>query len=186
MKLTLATWLTLGRIAAIPPLLALMAMPGSRAAWGAFTIYALASLTDWLDGYVARKTGQTSRLGKCLDPIADKLLVAGVLVMMAQNGTLDGIQIIPAVAIIMREIAISGLREFLAKDAVDVPVSMLAKGKTTVQLVALGLLILGPYAPMAQHLNVAGLACLWIAAGLTLVTGFAYGSAGLKHLAGKK
>ncbi|MER2519806.1 MAG: CDP-diacylglycerol--glycerol-3-phosphate 3-phosphatidyltransferase [Bdellovibrionales bacterium] len=183
MKLTLATWLTVARIAAIPPLLLLMAIPGSRAAWGAFAVYVLASLTDWLDGYIARKSKQVSRLGKCLDPIADKLLVAGVLMMLAQNGTFEGAQIVPACAILLRELSVSGLREFLAGSSIDVPVSRLAKWKTTAQLIALGLLILGPYAPMAQYLNLAGLVCLWFAAGLTLVTGFAYGRAGWKHIA---
>lgn len=181
MKLTLATWLTLARIAAIPPLLVLMATPGSRAAWAAFALYVLAGLTDWLDGYVARKTKKISRLGKCLDPIADKLLVAGVLVILTQNGSFEGVHVVPAVAIILREIAVSGLREFLAGKSVDVPVSRLAKWKTTAQLVALGLLILGPYAPMAQYLNLVGLSCLWGAAGMTLTTGYSYWRAGRKH-----
>lgn len=182
MKLTLATWLTLSRIAVIPPLLILMATPGSRAAWAAFALYALAGLTDWLDGYVARRARQVSRLGQCLDPIADKLLVAGALLALTQNGSFEGVHILPAVVIILREIAVSGLREFLSCGAIDLPVTRLAKWKTATQLVALGLLILGPYAPMAHYLNVIGLSCLWIAAGLSLVTGYAYGRAGWKHL----
>ena len=143
--------------------------------------------TDYFDGYLARSQGQISRLGQFLDPIADKIMVAAVLVMLISSRKanpvpeIEGIHIIAALVILLREIFVSGLREFLAPLNVSMPVSSLAKWKTTFQLVALGALILGGAVPQQEWVHTVGLASLWLAAGLTLVTGYDYLRIGLKH-----
>jgi cardiolipin synthase len=181
--LTLPNILTYGRIAAVPALVAcLYFLKGDLARWSAFGLFALAGITDWLDGYLARAWEQQSTLGAMLDPIADKLLVGAALMMLVYDGTIGQVSIWAAIIILCREILVSGLREFLAELNVKVRVSVLAKWKTTVQMVALAVLLAGPaaekYFPGSE---MAGIALLWVAAVLTLWTGYDYLKAGVKH-----
>src|SRR5438876_3687961 len=143
----LANLLTLSRIAAIPAVLGALYLPTGWGNWVAVVLFTLAGLTDLLDGYVARSWNQTSRLGRFLDPVADKLLVASTLLMLTYVRQIDGWSIIPALVILCREILVSGLREFLAELKVSVPVSGLAKWKTTIQMLAIGFLIVHDAAP---------------------------------------
>jgi CDP-diacylglycerol--glycerol-3-phosphate 3-phosphatidyltransferase/cardiolipin synthase len=181
--LTLPNILTLSRIVAVP-LLALLLWPGGG--WFdhalAFALYCLMGLTDYFDGYVARARGAVSRLGIFLDPIADKIMVAAVILMLVFVQAIPGVHVVAGLIILMREIAVSGLREFLAGLQVSVPVSQLAKWKTAFQLVALGALILAGALSHWPWVHTAGLASLWAAAILTLVTGWDYLRTGLKHM----
>ena len=185
--LTLPNLLTLSRIFAVPILVFLLWRPSPVDYAITFVLYCIVGLTDYFDGYVARSQGQISRLGQFLDPIADKIMVAAVLVMLISSRKanpvpeIEGIHIIAALIILLREIFVSGLREFLAPLNVSMPVSSLAKWKTTFQLVALGALILGGALPQQLWIHTVGLASLWLAAGLTLVTGFDYLRIGIKH-----
>ena len=186
--LTLPNILTLSRILAVPILVFLLWRPGWFDYALTFALYCLVGITDYFDGYVARTQGTVSRLGMFLDPIADKIMVASVIVMLVARPGPGGVPIIadwhliPAMVILLREIAVSGLREFLAGLQVSVPVSKLAKWKTTLQLVALGALILGGAVPQWSWVHDVGLASLWAAAALTLVTGWDYLRVGLKHM----
>ena len=187
--LTLPNLLTLSRILAVPILVFLLWKPAPYDYLITFILYCIVGITDYFDGYLARAQGLTSRLGQFLDPIADKVMVAAVLVMLMASRKADGdapiIQdwtVIPALIILIREITVSGLREFLAELKVLVPVSALAKWKTTLQLVALGALILGGAFPTQQWVHLTGVICLWAAAGLTMVTGYDYLRLGLRHM----
>ena len=186
--LTLPNLLTLSRIFAVPILVFLLWRPSPVDYAITFVLYCIVGLTDYFDGYLARTQGQISRLGQFLDPIADKIMVAAVLVMLISSRKanpipeIEGIHIIAALIILLREIFVSGLREFLAPLNVSMPVSSLAKWKTTFQLVALGALILGGAVPAQAWVHLVGLASLWLAAVLTLVTGYDYLRIGLKHL----
>lgn len=177
-----ANLLTVSRILVIPVIVVLMLLDGYYERWFAFGLYAFACITDFFDGYVARQLGQVSRLGRFLDPVADKLLVAMVLIMLAARGDLAGLSVLPALIILLREITVSGLREYLAELRVSVPVSQLAKWKTTAQLLALGFLLVGESSPAVIPSAEIGLVLIWIAAILTLITGFDYLRAGLKHM----
>jgi cardiolipin synthase len=152
-----------------------------------FVLYSIVGITDYFDGYVARAQGQISRLGQFLDPIADKIMVAAVLMMLISSRKanpvpeVEGLHIVAALIILLREIIVSGLREYLATLQVSVPVSRLAKWKTTFQIVALGALILGGAVPQMPWVHVVGLVSLWAAAILTLVTGWDYLRTGLHH-----
>ncbi len=185
--LTLPNLLTLSRIFAVPILVFLLWRPSPVDYAITFVLYCVVGATDYLDGYLARAQGQISRLGQFLDPIADKIMVAAVLVMLISSRKanpdpeIDGLHIIAALIILLREIFVSGLREFLAPLNISMPVSSLAKWKTTFQLVALGALILGGAVPQQQWVHDVGLVSLWLAAGLTLVTGYDYLRTGLKH-----
>ena len=185
--LTLPNLLTLSRIFAVPILVFLLWRPSPVDYAITFVLYCIVGATDYLDGYLARAQGQISRLGQFLDPIADKIMVAAVLVMLISSRKanpdpeIDGLHIIAALVILLREIFVSGLREFLAPLNFSMPVSSLAKWKTTFQLVALGALILGGAVPQQQWVHDVGLVSLWLAAGLTLVTGYDYLRTGLKH-----
>lgn len=182
---TLANQLTLSRILLIPVILLLLALPYGWAAWSAWFLFTIAGVTDFLDGYLARRDNQVSRIGQFLDPIADKLLVSAVLLLLVNNGKIDGIAVLPALVILLREVAVSGLREFLAGLSVSVPVSRLAKWKTTIQLIALGFLIVGSEnAPWWIPATPIGDILLWIAGGLTVVTGYDYWRASLRHFKG--
>lgn len=175
--------LTYGRIAAVPALVACFYFEGDGARWVALAIFFAAAVTDFLDGYLARLWSQQSSLGRMLDPIADKLLVAATLLMLASDGTIWGVHMVGAVIILCREVLVSGLREFLAELRVSVPVSQLAKWKTTIQLIAIGILIAGPAGDKVfEHITNIGLAGLWAAAILTLYTGYDYFKAGIAHL----
>jgi cardiolipin synthase len=176
--------LTYGRIAAAPLVGATYYVPGNWGPWIAFSIFVIASITDYFDGYLARIWQQQSALGRMLDPIADKLLVSVSILVLAEDGMFDGWSWWAAVIILMREVFVSGLREFLAELRVSVPVTRLAKWKTTMQLVAIAALLIAPAIQGAKHgvlINV-GLGFFWAAAIVTLYTGFDYFRAGLKHL----
>ncbi|MFC3580362.1 CDP-diacylglycerol--glycerol-3-phosphate 3-phosphatidyltransferase [Sphingomonas hylomeconis] len=185
---TLPNLLTLSRIVAIPLLAALLWWPGWADGYLAgFVLYCLMGVTDYFDGYLARAQGAVSKLGVFLDPIADKIMVAAVILLLvgtrdAQPALIPGIHQIAALVILLREIAVSGLREFLAQLQVSVPVSKLAKWKTTLQLVSLGGLILAGALPGWPVLQMISLAALWGAAVLTLITGWDYLRVGLKHM----
>lgn len=199
--LSLPNLLTLSRIVALPFLGFLLWWPEWRAGYAiAFVLYCLIGFTDYLDGYLARAQGAVSRLGQFLDPIADKIMVASVILILTAQGYLRGpyvgdAHVIAGLVILIREIAVSGLREFLGPLRVSMPVSKLAKWKTALQLVSLGALILGgavhgapceirgDCGPLAgQWIHLVGLASLWAAAALTLVTGWDYLRVGLKHM----
>ena len=185
--LTLPNILTLSRIVAVPLLVALLWRPDPIEYALTFALYCLVGITDYFDGYVARARGAVSRLGIFLDPIADKIMVAAVIMMLAStrahsDPVIHGLHIVPALVILIREIAVSGLREFLAGLQISVPVSALAKWKTTLQLVALGALILGEAVPQWPWIHLVGLASLWAAAALTMITGWDYLRTGLRHM----
>lgn len=178
--------LTLSRIFAVPLLVVLMWNAGWLGYLVAFALFCIAGATDYLDGYLARAQGTVSKLGIFLDPIADKIMVAGVIIMLVENGIVRGYSVIAAIIILLREITVSGLREFLAGIQVSVPVSALAKWKTAFQMIALGALILAGAAEQVIRWLPAyevGVACLWAAAILTLVTGYDYIRVGIKHMA---
>lgn len=175
--------LTVSRILAIPAICAAFFLPGIWSAWIPLGLFVAAGITDWFDGYLARKWGQMSDLGRFLDPVADKLLVAAVILMLIAFERIDRITCLAAVVIMCREITVTGLREFLAELRVKVPVSKLAKWKTTMQLIALGILIVGDHGPAFLHIRLVGEIGLWIAAVLTLYTGWDYLQTGLRHMA---
>ncbi|HEU4381275.1 MAG TPA: CDP-diacylglycerol--glycerol-3-phosphate 3-phosphatidyltransferase [Hyphomicrobiaceae bacterium] len=168
--------LTYARILAVPAVVAcLYVIPGETGRWWALVIYLGACFTDWLDGYLARAWQQQSTLGRMLDPIADKLLVGATLLMLTHDNTIDGVQVWAAVIILCREILVSGLREFLAELNVKVHVTQLAKWKTTLQMIALGVLLAGPAGDQIMPgVTSTGLVLLWVSALLTLWTGFDY------------
>jgi CDP-diacylglycerol---glycerol-3-phosphate 3-phosphatidyltransferase len=176
--------LTYGRLVAVPAVVALMFWPDDHwSRWMAFTVFAIAAITDYFDGYLARVYSQHSALGRMLDPIADKLLVAATLLMLVSDHTIKGWAVWAAIVILCREILVSGLREFLAELKVGVPVSSVAKWKTTVQLVSIGFLIVGPAGEEVLPGTVMiGLVLLWIAAVLTIYTGWDYLKTGIKHM----
>jgi CDP-diacylglycerol--glycerol-3-phosphate 3-phosphatidyltransferase len=187
--LTVPNLLTLSRIFAVPILVLLLWRPTPLDYLFTFVLYCLVGITDYFDGYLARAQGQISRLGQFLDPIADKIMVAAVIIMLVSTRNSSGVpiihsfHIIPALVILLREIFVSGLREFLAPLNVSMPVSTLAKWKTTLQLVSLGALILaGAFLPAQPWIQQVGLMSLWAAAALTLVTGWDYLRVGLKHM----
>ncbi len=185
--LSLPNLLTLSRIVTMPVLVALLWFPGWEPGWlMGFALYCLMGITDYFDGYVARAQGTVSRLGVFLDPIADKIMVAAVILMLVgtrhEPASITGIHLIPALIILLREIAVSGLREFLAGLRVSLPVSHLAKWKTTFQIVALGALILAGGLPDQHWIKLVGVVSLWVAAGLTLITGWDYLRVGIKHM----
>lgn len=182
MLTSLPNILTLSRIAIIPVVVALFFFPGPWPAWVAAGLFAAACITDWFDGYLARAWQEESLIGKFLDPIADKLLVAAVLIMLVANQHIAGLAVLPAVVILLREVMVSGLREFLAGLRVGVPVSRLAKWKTGIQMLAIGWLIVGDHGPAAWPVTFIGEVGLWMAAALTLVTGWDYLRAGLRHM----
>jgi cardiolipin synthase len=182
--LSLPNILTYGRLAAVPAVAALLAWPEDLwSRWIALGIFVVAAITDYFDGYFARAYAQQSALGRMLDPIADKLLVAACLLMLVADRTIQSWALGAAIVILCREILVSGLREFLAELKVSVPVSRVAKWKTTVQLVAVGFLIAGPAGEtvLPGTINI-GIGLLVIAAVLTLYTGWDYLKAGLQHL----
>jgi cardiolipin synthase (CMP-forming) len=195
--LSLPNMLTLSRIVALPLLAFLLWWPDWHGGYGmAFVLYSLMGITDYFDGYIARSTGAVSKLGIFLDPVADKIMVATVILVLSAQGVLRGpyvgdMHVIAGLIILMREIAVSGLREFLGGLQISVPVSHLAKWKTTFQLICFGALILGNAAPwwmvtlggLTMNLpHTIGLITLWAAAALTVITGWDYLRVGLKHM----
>ena len=179
---SLPNLLTSSRILAIPIVVASFYIPGDYARWFACALFSAAGVTDWLDGHMARRWSQQSELGRFLDPIADKLLVAATLFMLVATDRLSAGAFLPALVILCREILVSGLREYLAELRVGLPVSKLAKWKTAIQMVAIGVLIVGDAGPAFLPVAAIGEALLWVAALLTLVTGYDYLRAGLAHM----
>ena len=192
--------LTLLRIVLVPVFAVAFVMPGEISRLVAFAVFVIAGVSDWLDGFAARKLNAGSEFGRMLDPIADKVLVAVALMMLVAEGTfrknIPGtdesvfslLRLVPALIILSREILVSGLREFLAGTRVSVPVTAVAKFKTAVQMIAIGAMILTPlvaeYAPDLPGKTYTGIAyiLLWVAAALTVYTGVIYFRNGMRHL----
>lgn len=181
--LNLPNLLTLSRIVIIPLVVATFFFDSPTMRWVAVTMFTAAGITDFFDGYLARRANQVSNLGRFLDPIADKLLVASVLLLIVAFGRIGPWCYLAALVILLREITISGLREFLAELRVSVPVTKLAKAKTTVQMIALGFLIVGNAAPVWIPAELIGEIGIWVAAVITLITGYDYLKTGLRHMA---
>jgi len=184
MLTTLPNLLTLSRILVVPLLVATFYLPGRWAPWVACVLFSAAGVTDWLDGHFARRWQQQTDFGRFLDPIADKLVVAAALFMLVAKDRISELSDLPALVILMREILVSGLREHLAGLHVGMPVSRLAKWKTGLQMVAIGVLLVGDAGPSFLPVRMIGEIMLWIAAGLTLLTGYDYLHAGLTHMDG--
>ncbi len=187
-SLSLPNILTYSRIAAIPVVVGCVYVQSIMDGplwlrWIALAVFIAAGVTDFLDGYVARMWDQHSAFGRMLDPIADKLLVASCLLMLAADETIRGWSLWAAIVILCREILVSGLREYLAALRVSVPVTKVAKWKTTVQLIAIGFLIAGEAGDeVFAFTRLIGLALLWISALFTIYTGYDYFRAGIHHL----
>ena len=196
--LSIPNLITLARILLVPVFVIAFALPGDTARVVAFAVFCIAGASDALDGLAARRLNAGSEFGRMLDPIADKILVAVALMMLVAEGSISQfvltpglrslLKLVPALIILSREILVSGLREFLAGAAVSLPVSSIAKLKTTIQMVAIGAMLLEPlgekYLPFAFGITYSAAAYigLWIAAVLTVYTGYLYFRAGLKHL----
>ncbi|HEY5280658.1 MAG TPA: CDP-diacylglycerol--glycerol-3-phosphate 3-phosphatidyltransferase [Pseudolabrys sp.] len=186
--LALPNILTYARIAAVPVVVGVLFWQSIFEGplwlrWVALAVFVAAGVTDFLDGYFARIWGQQSSLGRMLDPIADKLLVAACLLMLAAGSTIRGWTLLAAVIILCREILVSGLREYLAELQVSVPVTRLAKWKTSAQMVAVGFLIAGEAGDrVVPVVSQVGILLLWLSAMLTLYTGYDYMRAGLRYM----
>lgn len=186
--LNLPNLLTYGRILAVPLIVLCFFIEGrlhgsDAARWWALGIFVVASVTDFFDGYLARSWNQQSNIGRMLDPIADKLLVASILLLVAADGVIAGWSIWAAIIILCREILVSGLREYLAALKVSVPVTWIAKWKTTVQMLAIGFLLAGPAGDkVLPYTTEIGIFLLWVAAIITIYTGYDYFRAGLRHV----
>ena len=182
--------LTYGRILAVPLIVLCFFLEGRLqssdfARWSALVIFVIASITDYFDGYLARAWQQTSNVGRMLDPIADKLLVATCLLLLAADTdrTIAGWSLWAAIIILCREILVSGLREYLAALKVSVPVTQLAKWKTAIQMVSIAVLLAGPALDkIVSYATQTGIVLLWISAIVTLYTGYDYFRAGVKHI----
>jgi len=181
--LNLPNILTMSRIFIIPLVVATFFFDSPSMRWTACALFAIAGITDFFDGYLARRANQVSNFGRFLDPIADKLLVASVLLLIVAFDRVGPWSYLPALVIMLREITISGLREFLAELRVSVPVTKLAKAKTTVQMIALGFLIVGNDAPVWIPAEFIGEIGIWIAAGITFITGYDYLKSGMRYMA---
>ena len=178
---TIPNILTLSRIAALPVFYVLFAVEpqyGAIAAWISLVLYIVCALTDFLDGYLSRKWNEVSAFGTFLDPISDKIFVGFILVLLIEFDRLSGLWIIPVLIIFTREFLISGLREFLGPEGIQMPVTKLAKWKTTSQMISLGFLIIGPFVPFAL---LGGQILLLAASILTAITGYTYMKAGWPH-----
>lgn len=180
---TLPNILTLSRIALLPVLIGLFYWNHPYAPWIALAIYTICCITDFLDGYLARSQNSVSNFGRFLDPISDKIFVACLILVLAAFHRLDGLWLIAGLIIFAREFLISGLREFLGPQNIQIPVTKLAKWKTTFQMVALGFLIVGhPGDVLVPHTLLIGQILLSIAAAITAVTGWHYIKHSFKHL----
>ena len=173
--------LTVSRIVFIPVIIACFYIGSRFSMYTAFGVFIAACITDFLDGYLARLYKQMSNFGRCFDPIADKLLVSTLIVLLAGFQHINGLNLIAAIVILFREIFVSGMREFLVEIKVPLPVSRLAKVKTTVQMLSLAM-ILFALAEQSQSFFEMGILLLWIAAVLTIVTGYQYFAKGIRHL----
>ena len=182
MRYNLSNSITFFRIIIIPIILIMILTKGPVNGWIAFTLFSIAGISDFFDGFLARIRKEQTMLGKVLDPIADKLLVASVILVLTAKGTIGGLTTIPALIILLREIVVSGLREFLAGIKVSIPVSHVAKFKTTLQILALAILILNESGIKVIPVLFFGKTALWVAAILTLYTGYDYLRSGFKHI----
>lgn len=188
--LNIPNMLTYGRILAVPLIVLCFFFEGRLqssdfARWTALGLFAVASITDYLDGYLARIWNQTSNIGRMLDPIADKLLISVCLLLLAADTeqTIAGWSLWAAITILCREILVSGLREYLAALKVSVPVTRIAKWKTTIQMVSIAFLLAGPAGDkILPYTTQMGIVLLWLAAILTFYSGYDYFKAGVKHL----
>jgi len=182
MTYNVSNLLTLFRVGIIPIILIMILMKGSASGWIAFLLFCFAGISDFFDGYLARIRKEQTNFGTFFDPIADKLLVASVILILTAKGTIGGWTTIPALIILLREIIVSGLREFLAEIKVGVPVSHIAKFKTTLQITALAFLILNESDIEIIPILFIGKFILWFAAILTLYTGYDYLKSSFKHI----
>jgi cardiolipin synthase len=178
--------LTIGRIIIVPFFVIAFYLPGFYGDLTAFALFVIASFTDFLDGMLARMMGEESKLGELLDPIADKIIVAAALILLVMSGTIKHYEVIAAIIILTREILISGLREFLAKGQIKLPVSNLAKLKTFLQMFAISLLLTGETGNKILNFQdynaqTIGIILLWLSAFLTLYTGYEYLRKGIDH-----
>ena len=178
--------LTIGRILIVPFFVLAFYLPGFYGDLTALILFIVASFTDFLDGMLARFLGEESKLGELLDPIADKIIVATALILLVMDGTIRNYEVIAAIIILTREILISGLREFLAKGKIKLPVSNLAKLKTVLQMVAIALLLSGETGNKIinfqdYNAQTIGIILLWLSAALTLFTGYEYIRKGIDH-----
>ena len=178
--------LTIGRIIIVPFFVVAFYLPGFYGDLTAFALFVIASFTDFLDGMLARMLGEESKLGELLDPIADKIIVAAALILLVMDGTIRNYEVVAAIIILTREILISGLREFLAKGQIKLPVSNLAKLKTFLQMVAISLLLTGETGNKILNFQdynaqTIGIILLWLSAFLTLYTGYDYLRKGIDH-----
>ncbi len=191
---SLPNLLTYGRIVAVPMLVFFFYVESTASRWLSFAVFIAATVSDFFDGYLARAWHQQSAIGRILDPIADKLLVATALLLLVSDRTIANWSVLAAIVILTREISVSGLREFLAEVRVSVPVTNLAKWKTTMQMTAIGFLLAGPAGDKLMRYYFAdlglftyvGLLLLWISALITVYTGYDYFRAGLRHLMGSE
>jgi cardiolipin synthase len=177
--LTLPNILTCARIAAVPVIVLLFFVGTATAGWAVVGLFIAASITDWLDGYIARTRGLDSELGRLLDPLADKVMVAVVLLLMVGFDTVGGVHLLAVVVILAREIAVTGLREFMAERNIPMPVTKLAKWKTASQMFALTILLAAAQLAAGSMVELLGLVALWLSAGLTATTGWTYFRVGL-------
>ena len=178
--------LTIGRIIIVPFFVLAFYLPGFYGDLTALILFVIASFTDFLDGMLARILGEESKLGELLDPIADKIIVATALILLVMDGTIKSYEVIAAIIILTREILVSGLREFLAKGQIKMPVSNLAKLKTVLQMVSIGLLLSGDTGNKILNFQdynaqTIGIVLLWLSAALTLFTGYDYMRKGIDH-----
>ena len=186
MKIKIPNYLTIGRIIIVPLFVVAFYLPGFYGDIIPFALFVIASFTDFLDGLLARMYKEESKLGELLDPIADKIIVATALILLVMDGTIKNYEVIAAIIILTREILISGLREFLAKVQVTMPVSSLAKFKTFIQMFAIATLLTGESGNKLinfgdYNAHSIGIVLLWLAAFLTLYTGYDYVKKGIDH-----
>ena len=180
--MNLSNFLTILRVLVIPVIVICIYLKNPFFGWTAFILFCLASITDYFDGYLARRRNEVTNFGTFLDPIADKLLVAAIILILTSKGVISDWETIPALIILLREITVSGLREYLAGIKISIPVSRIAKMKTFLQLAALALLILSENNISSLPIIYLGNIFLWIAGLLTLYTGYDYIKASIKHL----
>ena len=186
MKIKIPNYLTIGRIIIVPVFVIAFYLPGFYGDLIPFTLFVIASFTDFLDGLLARMFKEESKLGELLDPIADKIIVATALTLLVMDGTIKNFEVVAAIIILTREILISGLREFLAKGKINMPVSSLAKLKTFLQMFAIAILLTGEtgntiFNFQDYNAQTIGIILLWLSAFLTLYTGYDYLRKGIDH-----
>ena len=186
MKFRIPNILTIGRIIIVPIFILTFFLPGFFGDLIPFFLFVLASFTDYLDGLLARIFKEESKLGELLDPIADKILVSTALLLLIMNGTIKNLEVIAAIIIITREIIISGLREFLAKGSISMPVTSLSKLKAFIQMFAISVLLTGDFGNKILNFQdynaqTIGIILLWLSAALTLFTGYDYMRKGIDH-----